>query len=144
MHGRQRGSVWLLVPIWTLGVLACGSAQNAGTKSGTGAPAAADACFNVRNVDSFSPLSGRFVYLRHLSGAQYLLTLDTVYLGLPNARGIKIENGFSRVCSDSGARIRFLDFDRPVFCRIIRVEAVASVDAARQLVKDRSAPGHRE
>jgi hypothetical protein len=36
--------------------------------------------------------------------------------------------------------ISFIDSGRPAFCRIVRVEVVASMEAAQQLVKDRTPP----
>ena len=74
------------------------------------------------------------------SDEHYLLTLDNVYLGLPYATGITISGTFSRVCSDTGAMITYLDSGRPAFCRIRRVEAVASKEEAEELVKDRTTP----
>jgi len=130
---------WLLGLILTVSGLACTSAQKVDTSGSV--PAAEEACFNVRNVDSFSPLHGRFVYVRLLGGHEhYLLTLDNVYTSLPFATGITISQEFTHVCSDTGARITFIDFGRPVFCHILRVEAVASKEAAQELVRDRTTP----
>lgn len=139
MHREQRTAAWLLGLILTVSVLACTSTQKADTTGGTG-PAAKEACFNVRRVDSFSPLHERFVYVRLLGNEHYLLTLDSVYTSLPYATGIKISGTFSRVCSDMAEMITYMDSGHPVFCRIVRVEAVASKEAAQQLVKDRTTP----
>lgn len=136
MQRQQRAVVWLVGLILAVSGLGCTSTRNAGA-SGR-APSADEACFDVRTVDSFSPLGYRFVYLRSLRGDQYLLTLDSVYTSLPNATGIRILGTFGRVCSDSGARITYRSFSSPIVCRIIRVEAVASKDAARRLVEERS------
>jgi hypothetical protein len=128
----------LSIGLISTAAFACTSAQN--TAAAGAREAGTEACFNVRNVDSFSPLHAKFVYLRLVGGEQYLLTLDSVYTSLPFATGIKISNEFSRVCSNTGARITFMDFSRPVFCCIIRVEAVASKEAAKKLVQDRTTP----
>jgi len=109
--------------------------------AGGASPAAAEDCFNARNVDSFSPLSGRYVYIRLLGGGHYLLTLDTVYVRLPYVTGIRISSEYSRVCSSTGATITFKDAGIPVRCRVIGVEAVASREAALQLVKERTPGG---
>ena len=139
MDSKQRMAAWLLGLILAVSGLACTSTQKADTTSGTG-PAAKDACFSVGDVDSFSPLHPSFVYVRLLGDKHYLLTLDSVYTSLPYATGIKISGEFNWVCTGTGARITFMDSGRPAFCRIIRVESVASKDAAQKLVKDRTTP----
>ncbi len=138
VHGKQRTAAFLLGLISTLAGLACTSTLKVDTSSS--GPAANEACFDASRVRSFSPLHERFVYLRVGSDEHYLLTLDSVYTSLPFATGIAISGTFSRVCSDTGARITYLDSGRPVFCRIVRVEAVASREAAQKLVEDRTTP----
>ena len=138
MGSRHRTAAWLLGLILAVSWLACASTPGADT-SGSG-PASKDACFNSRRVDSFSPLHASFVYVRLLGDEHYLLTLDGVYTGLPFATGIKLSGQFSRVCSDTEAMITFMDSGRPLLCRIIRVESVASKEAAQQLVKHRTPP----
>jgi hypothetical protein len=141
MHNRPHTIAWLLGLVLTVSGLACTSTQEVDTSGSE--PAAQRACFNVRNVDSFSPLHARFVYARLLGGESYLLTLDSVYTSLPFATGITISQEFSRVCSDTGARITYVDSGRPVYCRIVRVEAVANKEAAQKLVEDRTTPKPR-
>jgi hypothetical protein len=142
MHNKQHTMAWLLGLVLTVSGLACTSTQKVDTSGSESA--AQRACFNVRNVDSFSPLHARFVYVRLLGGDEhYLLTLDAIYTSLPYAIGITISNEFSRVCSETGARITYVDSGRPVYCRIVRVEAVASKEAAQKLVEDRTTPKPR-
>ena len=139
MHLMQRTAAWLLGLILTVSGLACTSTQKVDT-SGS-APEGQGACFNVRKVDSFSPLHGRFVYVRLLGGDEhYLLTLDTIYPSLPYATGIAISGNYAWVCSNVGAMITYVDSGRPVFCRILSVEAVASLDEAKKLVAERTPP----
>jgi hypothetical protein len=138
VHGKQRTAAWLLGLILMVSGLACTSTQRVDT-TGSG-PAANKACFDVHRIDSFSPLHEKFVYVRLLGDEHYLLTLDSVYTSLPFATGIRISGTFSRVCSDTGNMITYMDSGRPVFCRIVRVEAVASREAARKLVEDRTTP----
>ena len=135
MERRLVTATWLLVPIASVLVLACTSAH--GNASSGGQPAAREACFNVSTVDSFSPLDSRSVYLRAVGGEQYLLTLDSVYPGLPFATGITMAGAFNRVCSNTGAAVTFTEFGRQVFCRIVRVEAVTGKEAAQKLVEGR-------
>lgn len=123
-------------------VLACTSTQ--GVETGGTETTPREACFSNFKVRSFSPLHERFVYVRARSDEHYLLTLDAVYLGLPHAIGIKISGTFSRICSETGAMITFVDAGRPVYCRIVKVEAVASMDEAKKLVGERSAPKPKE
>lgn len=140
VDGKRRTAAFLLGLISTLAWLACTSTLKV-DRSGSGL-AANEACFDVRRVDSFSPLHERFVYVRLLGDEHYLLTLDSVYMSLPFATGIRISGSgaFSRVCSDTGAMITYMDSGRPAFCRIVRVEAVANKEAARKLVEDRTTP----
>jgi len=138
MHRKQRTAAALLGVTLMVSGLACTSTQI--TDTSRGGPPARKACFNADRVRSFSPLHERFVYVRVRSDEHYLLTLDNVYLGLPYATGITISGTFSRVCSDTGAMITYLDSGRPAFCRIRRVEAVASKEEAEELVKDRTTP----
>lgn len=137
-HGKQRTAAWLLGLILMVSGLACRSTQKVNT-SGSG-PAATETCFDVRMVDSFSPLHERFVYVKLLGDEHYLLTLDGIYPSLPFATGIRISGTLSRACSDTGTRITYRDSGRPVFCRIVGVEAVASREAAQKLVEDRTTP----
>lgn len=136
MIGRRRTTAWLLGLILTVSGLACTTAQD--TDPSSGATATTDACFSVRSVASFSPLSERFVYVRLLDDRQFVLTLDRLYMGLPFAIGIAMHGEYSRVCSDTGANITFKDTGGPALARVIRVEAVASLEAARKLVDERS------
>ena len=142
MNGKQRAAAGLAGVIVAALSLACTSTQ-AAEPSGVG-PTPKEACFNNYKVDSFSPLHERFVYVRTLGGEHYLLTLDAFYLTLPQATGIRISGTFGRVCSESGAMITFVDAGRPVSCRIIRVEAVASRKEAQKVVNQRSAQTPKE
>jgi hypothetical protein len=135
---KQWTAAWLVGLILTVSGLACTSSQKVPTADrGT---LATEACFNLRTVDSFSPLDAKFVYVRTLSGEHYLLTLDGVYVTLPFATGITIADNFSRICSDTGARLTYVNAGVPVLCRIVRVEAVESKEVAQQVVKDRTTP----
>ncbi len=138
MTRRQRTAGWVLGVALTASGLACTSTQDVEMRGG--AATTSDACFNVRRVASFSALSERFVLVRLEDDTQFLLTLDRLYMGLPFAIGIAMHGEYSRVCSDTGARITFKDTGGPAIARIIRVEAVASREAARKLVDERSVP----
>jgi len=125
--------------ISSVSVLACTATASRQVETVSEArPVVEDACFNLRNVAGFSPLHGRFVYVRLIDGTQYLMTLDNIYTSLPYATGIAISGTFTRVCSDTGAMLSFSDFDRRVSARIVRVEAVLSKETAQALVDDRT------
>lgn len=138
MVANQRMAACLLGLSLTVPGLACTTTQAVG--AGGGATTAQEACFNSRRVDSFSALSEKFVLVRLGDDTRFLLTLDRLYMGLPFAIGIAMHGEYGRVCSETGARITFKDTGGPAIARIIRVEAVASREAARKLVDERSAP----
>ena len=139
MHREQRAAACLLGLILAVPALACTSSQKVETTTGR-ASAAERACFNVRNVDSFSPLSNRFVYVRTTGDKHYLLTMDSMYPSLPYATGIAMSGNYAWVCSNTGAMITYVDAGRPVFCRILSVEAVDNKEAAQKLVDARTTP----
>jgi hypothetical protein len=141
MSDRQRAIAWLLGVILSTSGPACSSTQ---TVDPSAAPPAEHPCFNIRNVDSFSPLHPRYVYLRLITDRHYLLTLDHIYTSLPYATRIAISEAFTRVCSETGARLTFVDAGRRVSCRIVRVETVESREAAKKLVDERTTPKPRE
>lgn len=105
-----------------------------------GSPPATEACFNLRRVYSFTPLHGRYVYLREGPDKHYLLTLDTIYPHLTVSSRITIEGTWGTVCSETGAILVFSDYGRLTRCRIVRVEGVTSKEAAEQIVAERTTP----
>lgn len=137
MHAGGRTLAWLLsLSAAASGLAAC--AATGGRSADRSAPARPEACFDAATAESFSPLTESAVYLRTLGDRHYLLTLDGFYTGLPFAAGITIANGFRTVCSGTRATLEFTSFGRPVRCRIVTVDAVASQDAARRLAQERS------
>lgn len=141
MNARQWASAWLLASLLTFSGVACTSTTK-NERPGS-SPDTEQACFNAHRVRSFSPLHERFVYVRARGDEHYLLTMDAVCMGLPFATAITISGTYSRVCSDTGAMITYLNSGRSASCRIIRVEAVASKEAAQELVTARTTPRPR-
>lgn len=89
-------------------------------------------------MSSISALNQRFVYVRVRTDEHYLLTLDNVYPGLPFAIGMTISAGvFGRVCSSNGTMITYRVSGGPVSRRVLRVEAVASKEAAETIAEER-------
>ena len=95
-------------------------------------------CFRVRNTRGFSALDDRFVYVRCIRDAHYLLTMENRCYGLEYSIKIAISNEFDRVCSDDGATITYRDFSRADRCRILTVEAVAGLEQAEAIVRERT------
>ncbi len=122
--------------ISTLAGVGCASTPKAQT-NGRGM-AAREECFDASRVRTFSPLDERFVYVRVLSDEHYLLTMDSIYPSLPFATGITISSTFRRVCSDMGAKLTYVVSEGQVSSRIVRVESVASKEAALKLVEERT------
>lgn len=141
MNTTRHPAPLILGLIVSMAVLACTSGREVG--SGVSGQDTKEACFNVINVRSYSPLHERYVYVKVSSNEHYLLTLDHYCTGLPYTTGVKITGDFSRVCSESGAKITYMGSGRPAEGRIIRVEAVASREEAEQLVKQRTTPKPR-
>lgn len=111
----------------------------AGTAGDGGMPIAEPACFNARTASNFAALGDRYVYVQGRRDEHYLLTMFNVCFGLRSASGIALSNDFSRVCSNTSATIYYRDFGRMEACRVRDVEAVASREAAREIVELRRA-----
>jgi hypothetical protein len=95
------------------------------------------ACFNVREVESYDAFDDRFVAVKTIRDECYLLTLDNVCYGMESAIRIAISNDFNRVCSNDLAEITYRDFNRLHRCRILNVEQVDNLEAARDLWRSR-------
>jgi hypothetical protein len=137
-NATQRAATSLLGLAVVGSALACTATTTIEPRPGARVPSRA--CFNVDRVRSFTALHERFVYVRVRSDEHYLLTLDSLCMGLPVAAGISISAGFNRVCSDTFATLAYTNFGNRTTCRIVRVEAVASKEEAEELVKDRITP----
>ena len=102
-------------------------------------PAAEEACFLVRDIDDFDALSDELVFIEGRSDENYLLTMWPGCFGLKGALGIAVSSPMSRVCSTSGAEIRYRGLGRLEICRIRMVEAIANKEAAHALLEQRAA-----
>ena len=102
-------------------------------------PAAEEACFLVRDIDDFDALSDELVFVEGRGNDNYLLTMWPGCFGLKGALGIAVSSPMSRVCSTSGAEIRYRGLGRLEICRIRLVEAIESKEAAEALLEQRSA-----
>ena len=105
----------------------------------TAPPPAEEACFIVRDIDDFDALSDEFIFVEGRSEENYLLTMWAGCFGLRGALGIAVSSPMSRVCSTSDAEIRYRGIGRLETCRIRKVEAVESKEAAETLVAQRTA-----
>jgi hypothetical protein len=102
-------------------------------------PEAEEACFFVRDIDDFDALSDEFIFVEGRGDENYLLTMWSGCFALDGAVGIAVSSPMSRVCSTSGAEIRYRGLGRLESCRIRAVEAVESKEIAEALVEQRSA-----
>jgi hypothetical protein len=102
-------------------------------------PEAEEACFYVRDIDDFDALSDEFVFVEGRGDEKYLLTMWAGCFGLEGAVGIAVSSPMSRVCSTSGAEIRYRGLGRLETCRIREVETIASKEVAEALVEQRKA-----
>jgi hypothetical protein len=100
-------------------------------------PEVEDACFYVRDIDDFDALGDEFVFVEGRGDENYLLTMWAGCFGLEGAVGIAVSSPMIRVCSTSGAEIRYRGLGRLETCRIRVVESVASKEAAEALVEER-------
>jgi len=128
----------LLGLILTVAGLGCGSTNRA--SQGEGEPAAAEACFNVRDVLSFDALHDKYVYVRCRRGRHFLLTMGNICLGLRNSLAVAVSNDFNRVCSQDRATITYEGLGRTSRCQILWVEMVEDRVAAQKLVDRRTSP----
>lgn len=127
-----------------LAVSAAGSAQD--TPSATKTvdareldPRAEEACLVVRQIRNFDALGDRYVFVEGRRSERYLLTMLPGCIGLRSAFGIAIESRGSRVCTGSGADIRYRGLGgRTETCPIRRVETVEDKASAEQLVELRA------
>jgi hypothetical protein len=141
------GYVWAVAGMLALPV--CGFAQQ-GEQSAeqieidATRPFAEEACFIVREVRDFDPMSDGFIFLEGRRDENYLLTMFPGCIGLRGARGIGISSAMSRVCSNSGAEVRYRGLGQSQTCPIVAVEAVESKADAEALVEQRSRAQERE
>ena len=101
------------------------------------APPPEPACFNVRDIDNFSPLSDRFVWLESRGDDSYLLTVDRACFGLRSAQDIAISNHMNRVCANSQAKITYRNFSEVEECVIRMIEKVSDRTAAEMIAERR-------
>jgi hypothetical protein len=101
-------------------------------------PTAEEACFMVREIRDFDPLSDEFILVEARKDENYLLTMFGVCIGLRNAHRIAISSYLSRVCSTSAGDITYRGLTGTETCRIRKVEAVEDKASAKRLVELRS------
>lgn len=127
---------FVLAVVLAIPGLACRSA----TPSTTGQQAAAEnvTCFNARDITSFVPLAGPYLYIRVGNHEHYLLTLDRPSKRLELAYHIEISRNFDRVCSGMRAPLTYHYQGNVGVYDIIGVESVKDRAAAEALAKKRT------
>lgn len=137
-RGLHRGLlVGVLGGLLGLGSLACQSTHPR-TDTGREAGVTGETCFNLRRVRSISPLHEMYALVQVNRDEYYLLTMERLCPGMPYATGFAISGAFTRVCSGSLAKLSYLHAGGRASCGILRVEQVASAEAARELVTERT------
>jgi hypothetical protein len=154
MQVRWQAKAGMTAVLALLGASEVALAQ--GVQAGGAVPASREACFDPTRVTSYAPLGGMFLYLQVNDDEHYLLTLDRLLAdanrlnqGRPRAGEITItghdlSTRIPRVCKDTWPQVAYLDAGEPVFRRVLRIEAVASKEAAQQLAASRRANRPKE
>lgn len=129
---------WLAVLVLAIEGLACQSV--APSRAGQEARTEKVTCFNARNITSFVPLSGPYLYIQVGNHEHYLLTLDRPSEPLELAYHIEISRNFDRVCSGSRAPLTYHYQGRVGVFDIIGVESVKDRATAEALARKRTPP----
>lgn len=137
MRTVSRSVRWLAALALAIPGLACTSAS-----TGTSAPSPS-VCFKPSQIDEFSPLRGRYVYVRVEINRHFLLTLDRDASGLLTARNIQISPHYDLVCANERAPITWAYEGISGVYNIVGVEAVKDRAEADALAERRSAAGNR-
>lgn len=98
-------AVWTAVLALGAAGLACRSTPPAA--AGAAAPAGKMVCFNSREISTFAPLPGPYLYVRVGMREHFLLTLDRDSEGLRSAMHIMISPGFDQVCSGTRTQMTY-------------------------------------
>ncbi|NIL95422.1 MAG: hypothetical protein GTO71_13530 [Woeseiaceae bacterium] len=101
-------------------------------------------CFYIRNVNGWSSLDRKHVYIKEGVSKHYLLTLFASCPGLRYANAIALSNHMGRMCPNDFGAITFRDSGMLTRCRITNVEAVTSREEAAALAEARSATEEEE
>ena len=110
---------------------------------GKDTPPSEEACFNVRDIRSFSALDSERLYARGRRDEHFLITVYGTCFGLQSALQIAISDAIGRVCSTTSATITYRSSGRLEQCRIRQVEAVEDRDAAKELAEARRRAARR-
>ncbi len=127
---------WLVALALAIPGPACRTVRPSAT--GHPMPARKTTCFNARDITSFVPLPGPFVYVRVGNHEHYLLTLDRSSDRLRFARNIVISPDFDRVCSGFRAPLSYEDRGVMGVYNIVAVESVRDRKAAEALARKRT------
>ena len=96
-----------------------------------------DDCFQIRRIDSWSPIDNNHILVRASRDEQYLLTLRSSCRGISRARGLALSNYMGRLCPDDFGRVTFRSAGMNERCRIENVERVKDKDEAEAVVESR-------
>lgn len=94
-------------------------------------------CVRVRDINDYDALGDRHVVLEARANDLYLLTLDPGCGDLAFARGIGLADPGSRICGDGTAWLSYDSGTGTRRCRIVSIERVETIEAARALIHAR-------
>ncbi len=101
------------------------------------APPPEPACFSVRDINNFKPISNQFLLIEGRRDNRYLLTLGRACFGIRSADNIAISNHTDRVCANSQAKVTYARFGEVEECMINQIETVADRETAEIIAERR-------
>jgi Family of unknown function (DUF6491) len=96
-------------------------------------------CIRKAEINVVRALDDEHVGVKLGASRFYLLTVTKPCDGLSEARAIAFEGTATRVCSDGSSLVSFeYPTVGPMRCRVERIEPVADMNAARELIEARA------
>lgn len=97
-------------------------------------------CLTIRAVQEYVALDDHHVFIDAGGRDEYLLTLEARCNSLGFAHGLTLSDPTGRVCADGTSFLRYtLAGAEARQCRVINVEPVADLEAAKALLESRGA-----
>jgi len=121
--------------LWCACLAGCAANDSAPDSAST----AGDDCFQIRQINNWSAIDRKHIYLEEAGNDQFLLTMFSACPGLQYAQVIGLSDRMGRVCPNDFGRITYRDGGVRTSCGIDNVERVESKEAAVALVESRTA-----
>jgi hypothetical protein len=128
------------IPLSAMGLaLAALVAGSCATAAETKEPKPERVCIRKAEINVVRALDDEHVGLKLSASRFYLLTVARPCHGLGQARAIAFESTAPRVCGDGSSLLSFeYPAVGPTRCRVEKIEPVASMEAARELIESRA------